>query len=892
MSRKLLLGLMLLALLAVSGVAVPVEAQTTVDTVQVRFVHALPGAGAVDIYVDSDLVVPGAEFGDATPHLNLAAGDHTITVRTAGAPATDPGVFNQTLTLVPDRTGLRQTLIVQAGASNTPEISVNTDDLNPALPGQSRLHIIHAMANIGPVDLVSTNGAPIAQGIAFNIPFGTVNPPVSSWDLAVIPAGGSIDQAIAQAGQVKFDTGMLYTLIVAGDSENPQVIKLATPLNADPAIPSILVRVAHGSSDAPAIDIYGNDDVKLFVGLEPGDVTPHIPLPIGEMTLTVREAGSPPNSEALAVSRINLNSTTGAASVVAVGALSDESFTFSIYEDNLANLNPGFARVRVINTALTGPATVALSNGATLTENLQVFNASPEVDLIPGVYGVAATVASEGGDLNLDLPDQPFIGGTFSTLLLFANASAGLNVSTTAVNLASNSLPGSVVGVAVSAGTPNQNPGTDTTNTTSTDTAAATPDTSLTTGDGSQNSTTSLQSTPTPPPPAAVTPAPAPNTPAQQVNNKVIGLVDLNQGVNLQCREYPSPTAFSLGLIPNGVEVEIRGYAGPADPEIETPFVPVEEGSFAEPETAESFEEVWLSIYWLTPDGGTIDCWVRGDFLRITFRNRFIRETVDFFALEDLDLPVPIISAVPFNDPAEPLDTVITPPTPIVQLPIATVNVNSGVSLHIRRQPDATSESLARAPSGTGLVIIERTESITEVTATPEVGEGTPTPTPLPEVAWLFVEYTAPEGVVTRGWVSSEFVLLSLGGRRLELTDIPIADFIQSGEVIGTVGTGTTSTTPVPTTTGGSGAGGPITGIVNIPQGANLNMYDSPSTSGTLVRSLGSGATVTVLGRNSDSSWLNVRYEALGEGTWVGWVSNSGGWITLPVPVESLPITG
>ena len=69
-------------------------------------------------------------------------------------------------------------------------------------------------------------------------------------------------------------------------------------------------------------------------------------------------------------------------------------------------------------------------------------------------------------------------------------------------------------------------------------------------------------------------------------------------------------------------------------------------------------------------------------------------------------------------------------------------------------------------------------------------------------------------------------------------------------------------------------------------------MYDTPSSTGALIRSLGAGTSLTVLGRNADGSWLNVRYEALGEGVWIGWVSNSGGWVTLPVPVTDLPVTG
>lgn len=888
--RKILMVLALVSVLALPLFTAPVSAQTSTEVVQTRFVHALPQLGTVDIYVDSDLVVPNAEFGSSTPHFNLPAGDHVVALRQAGSDATAPALLSQTLTLVNSRPGIGQTLVVQGGASDLPEISVNIDDLNPAALGQARLNVIQTIASAGAVDVIATSGAPIAQGVAFNTPFGGVNPPVSTWDLVVVPSGSSADSAFIEIGEVDFNTGTLYTLILAGSVDSAETLLLETPLNSDASTASVKVRLAHGSSDAPAIDIYGSDNTKLFVNLQPGDVTPHVALPAGEVTLTVREAGSPPNSEALATSLINLGSSTGAASVVAVGSLDDRSFTFSIYEDTIENLSAELARVRVINTALNGAATVSLSDGTPLVDNLGVFNASDSVDVVPGVYSVVASI----GDDSFELSDELFVGGTYSTILLFANQETGLTLSATGINSSVASLPGAVQGIAVAAVVVETPPSVDSVD-------ISTPDDNARTDTGTGLSTSSEDTTTVPPaatpPPAAVVetvvPSISTNPPVQQIDNKVRGTVNLDSGVNLQCREYPSPSAFSLGLVPNGTELEIRGYAGPSDPEVETPFIPVDSEQFEDPTSAESFEDIWVSAYWTTPDGGTIDCWTRADFLLITYRNKFIREVEDFFALEELDLPVPVIQPIPFNYPGEVLDgTSITPPTPVVQVPIATVNVNSGVNLHIRRQPDATSESLALAPNGAGLVVIERTLIVGEIEEIEPVGEGTPTPTPptATETAWLFVEYTGDNGVATRGWISSQYVALSLAGRKLELADIPVASFIQSGEVLGVVGT-PVNVTPPPSNNSEVSAG-PVIGVVNIPSGANLNMYDSPNINGTLVRSLGNLANVTVLGRNSDASWLHVRYEAIGEGTWVGWVPNSGGWVTLPVAANTLPVTG
>ncbi len=878
--RKLLLTFSLVAIFVIAGLSAPsASAAQVTDNVQVRFVHALADGGSVDIYVNDNLVVPGADFGDATPHLRLPTGEHIITLRAAGSPATSAAIYSETINLTPQRPGLRETIIVQADANGSPLLSRNPDNLNPAQLGQARLHVIHAAADVGAVDLVGMNNAPIAQSVEYNTPFGTINPPVSFWELVMVPTGSTADNALVEIGPVSFNTGMLYTFILIGNNANPEVVSLATPLEADTNADTVLVAIGHGSSDAPAVDIYAND-TKILVNLEPGAITPHIALPAGDIELAVRQAGDPPNSDAVQTTSLNLSSTTGAASLVALGSLADNSFAFSIYEDNVANLDTHMARVRVINTIANDPATVSLDSGLALASDLGSFAASNAVDLEAGTYNIQATA----GALNLDLPMQNFNGGTYYTLLLFANASAGLNTSATALNLTADSLPGSQMGVAVAAATTEAAPPAATEDTSSASAATdSAPDAAAASGStDSAPPPAAAATTQAAPPPAAGNPPPS--TPPRQLDQIVRGTVNVNAGVNLQCREYPSSSAFSLGLIPNNTTLEVRGYAAPADPEIDTPFVPVEEGTFDEPTEAEDFEEIWLSAYWNTPDGGIIDCWVRADFLMMTYRTHLIDTPEKFFGLEELEVPIPVIRPIPYNYPGEAVDTTVAPPTPVESDPIATVNVNTGVNLHLRRLPDASSESLALIPNGTGLLVLERTPAMDELVDDGEDEDAEDEEADIPEEVWLFVEHTDEANTRITGWIAARYTILSQGGRTLELADIPIADPILPGEVVGVAAPASTQAPPA--------VSSEVIGTVNIAQGANLNMYDTPSTSGALLRSLGSGATVVVLGRTADSQWLNVRYEALGEGTWVGWVSNTGGWITLPVTVDTLPITG
>ncbi|WP_010174475.1 DUF4397 domain-containing protein [Bacillus coahuilensis] len=54
------------------------------ENAMVRIFHASPDAPAVDVYVNGDAVVEGAEFKDATDYLELPAGKHMVEIYPAG----------------------------------------------------------------------------------------------------------------------------------------------------------------------------------------------------------------------------------------------------------------------------------------------------------------------------------------------------------------------------------------------------------------------------------------------------------------------------------------------------------------------------------------------------------------------------------------------------------------------------------------------------------------------------------------------------------------------------------------------------------------------------------------------------------------------------------------
>lgn len=863
MLRKTLIFFMLMAML-VPLVGQPSEptvsqAQTASPEVLVRFVHAFePGTPQVDLYMNGNLVAANIGYKQATPHLLFPTGNYLFELRLAGSPNTAEPNATARFDLASSNSFRHVTIVIQASATGEPELAFYTDDLTPTAVGNVRFNAIHTVADAGPVDLVWPGGV-FLGAIAFGQESSTIDPPVAEYAVTVNAAGTST--VLFDLGTISTISNMLYTVVIVQnptvDTVDIEAFVLEIPFFPLNNTPTVLTSIVHGSNDAGAVDVYFNE-TRIAARLLPGAVTKHVPLPAGQGELKFRPAGSPANSEAAHTATVSLLSETGALTVVALGSLGDETFTVEAFEDVVVDLEPTTARVRVINALGDRPVN-ELSVGTTvLATSLAEFTAGDATDLASGVYTLNAEIDVNAGPILPSVTDQSFVGGTFYNILVYNNSTLdepiGLTLQGTQVNTTSASMPGAI--------------------TLSPPIAATTPEaTSVTT-----------QATPaaTPIPPVVTTPPPVISTPAPVVvtelpQRELIARVSLDEGVNLQCREYPSADAFSLGLVPNGTELELVGYAGPADPEGE-PVTPVVDGTFDDPESATEFEGIWLRLNWFKPEGGVLTCWSRADFLLITYRDAsrtlFVDTVEEFFSYRESDDPFrpPLVERVPYNFPGGAEDTPIVPPTPVAAPPTATVNVDPGVNLNLRRLPDPASEIVARVPGGTDLLIIERTQ------VTLEAGVGVPT---LPD--WLYVEYDSGAGAVT-GWISVEYVLLSRGGRTLPLEEIPVADEVLPGE--GSIESGSTgAATPAP-------FANTVFGALNTT--GNLNLREAPNAESTVLLAIPPGAVVVVLGRNGDGTWLNVRYEVAGTGASTGWVQASFVNVTqggVAVPVRNLPIT-
>lgn len=173
---------------------------------------------------------------------------------------------------------------------------------------------------------------------------------------------------------------------------------LALPVAAGAQGSAALVRVAHFSPDAPAVDVYVNDD-RVLSGVKYKAISKYLELPAGSYALAVRPAGAAASSDPVIEATAEVQAGK-AYTVAAVGALAD--IEAQIFGDDLSAPGAGKAKVRVIHAAPEVPAVdVAVAGGPTLFEGAEFPSATDYAEVDAGTYPVQVKAAG-GEDVLLE----------------------------------------------------------------------------------------------------------------------------------------------------------------------------------------------------------------------------------------------------------------------------------------------------------------------------------------------------------------------------------------------------------------------------------------------------------------------------------------------------------
>lgn len=811
--------------------AVVIGGVSAQDTASVRFVHAVPGATTVDIYVNGSLAVNGLAYGTATGYIDAPAGDHTVTVTATG---TQAALWQQSISL----TDGAATTFIASDASNL-QFAAFPDNLGATTFGATRLLLVHAIAGAPAVDValaeaVSLNGVlqpagtVLASGMEYGTSFGSFDVPAQTYAVNIVQSG--TETALAENVSLPLASGTSYMAVAIGTANAPEILLLSAPTNAD--ADSGLVRFIHGIVGAPAVDVYVNDTL-VVPGLSVDQPSAHIALPTGDHSVTLVAAGT---EDTIAESDVSVDAGS-AQSVVALAG--DETVDVSVFSDDVSGVNETTAVISVINAiASSSDVSIVLSDDV-VADSLAFADSRNPVAVSPSVSTATLSVTIDDQTGEIAVPEQVIYGGTYYNVIALDgnmfNPPRLVFAPTTINQTLASAANASATLATVDAAQP-VTPETTTDETTTTDTEVS-----------------------------VATPAPV----QQQGDPNVLTgrIINLDPGVNLQLRQYPNREALSLGLAPAGSTFEVVAREGAPVALVEGEEPPEEAADWVDPVEAlgedEDLEptETWLRINYPTPDGGTISAWVIGQYVDVRDgRNNRV-------ALRDLE-------TFGGNIPGEAVNTAITPPAPPEdRVTVIVTDLNPGVNLNVRRLPDTVGEVLVRLPNNT----------VTEFIGLIEPDEDG-------EQNWVFVEYLTPEGGSVTGWASTTYVRYEYNSRSTTIEEITERGYYNEvdPETIGQVrGSVQQATIPTPDPTRDA-----YVAEVLLDPGANLQFRRLPDAQSESLNRIPSGTRLIITARTEAADWLKTDYE--GETGWVAAqfvvISYNGQFVEVEsVPVEVAP---
>ncbi len=719
---------------------------------QVRFVHAFVGAPGVDIYVDGALTGEGVPYGAASDFVPVSAGDVNVQVTAAG---TNDALFQQTITAGTDPI----TLVVADESGFVPFV----DNVDPLSVGETRITAIHAIPDGPVVDVVLIDGRPVISELDYAVPFGTLDLPVIKLPLNVIPTGTDLASALFPEPIVFApSTNTSYTVVVYGEVSAPEVMVLSAPVLPNPG--DGFVQLTHAVPDAPAVDVYAGETL-IVAGLEPEASTPLFPVPAGDYDVTIFATDTSDEiiSAALTVTQgadalVTVEEGADGIEVVVDAAAAEEATEPESAE--VVEAAPEVTELEVVEAEVVEEEVVeaevveeevveAEPTEAEAVEIVEVTLTPTPAEVVAAQPTVAPAAAPTDGPTGRVIIDP---GANLQLRQFPATDALSLGLAPSGSTLAINGREGAPVQTEGLFSEELQreidnfvDPAEDLD-----ETQDLNPDNTwlyvtYNTPDGGQveawvlaqflavsepdGSATRLADLPTIPSndfgETLGTDVAAPTIDEDAV---VAVVFNLDPGVNLKIRRTASQQGETLALIQAGTVMELLGFG----------VTGAELPSISAAEDAE-----WAYIEYTTDDGGQIMGWVSTLYVQYQWRG----DSIDFEEMEARDLllfedettrgevgsgVVPLARATvdPFRNQA-----------------VATIDIDPGANLQLRRNPSSEAESLGLIPSGTQLI----------VTARNEAGD------------WLFVEF---EDVT--GWISINFVRLTFNGDPLDIDELVV----------------------------------------------------------------------------------------------------------------------
>ncbi|MFC6756743.1 MULTISPECIES: DUF4397 domain-containing protein [Haloarcula] len=204
---------------ASAGVAAAQEDQSDAE---VRVIHAVADAPAVDVYVDGELVYEDVEFREESEYQTVPVGTQNVTVTPANDSETI--VFEDEIDIEPGQA------TVAVGGERTENggdfiARVLADDAAPA-DNESAVRLAHLAPEAPAVDVtVAETGDVLFDDVEFNDATEYETVPAGNYTLEVRNATDSDDGEVVETVNVTVENGTAYTAVATGylDTEDAPV---------------------------------------------------------------------------------------------------------------------------------------------------------------------------------------------------------------------------------------------------------------------------------------------------------------------------------------------------------------------------------------------------------------------------------------------------------------------------------------------------------------------------------------------------------------------------------------------------------------------------------------------------------------------------------------------
>ncbi|KGP72366.1 DUF4397 domain-containing protein [Pontibacillus yanchengensis] len=184
----------------------------------VRVLHASPDAPAVDVYVDGNAVVEGAEFKASTDYLKLPAGDHNVEIYAAGTKGEQDPVISKSLTV---EAGMAYTVAAINMLENI-ELKVIQDSMS-VTEGKTKVRVGHLSPNAPTVDVGMIDGDAVFSGASFPMVTDYKELDPMTYDLEIRTSDGT---QVKDLSGTMLEKNTVYSVFAVGTAENLEVLML------------------------------------------------------------------------------------------------------------------------------------------------------------------------------------------------------------------------------------------------------------------------------------------------------------------------------------------------------------------------------------------------------------------------------------------------------------------------------------------------------------------------------------------------------------------------------------------------------------------------------------------------------------------------------------------